>query len=146
MAASRAPAIGRLRNLATLYHWTDEPTRGGQALPRYRRIGQEWIGIDPARGSVEWSGAAVTEAASGTDTFWMRFRDGLDTETVIEARGQRWRVLRVLPDDRRRFLSLSVERYGDQDLIGVEPPAAGGGAWDDGSRWDADGARWDAAP
>ena len=142
MARGRPPAIGQLRNLATLFAWADQPAAGGQALPRYRRLGQEWIGIEPARGSVEWSGAAVTEAQSGTDTFTLRFRDGLDTATVIEAKGERWRVLRVLPDDRRRFLTLSVERYGDADMIGVPGLPTDQPRWGDGhTRW-GDGSVW----
>lgn len=145
MARSRPPAIGQLRNLATLYAWRDVTAAGGQAFPQYVRIGQAWVGDDPGRGYTLLSGGAQVDevgGGAGTDLFTLRYRDDLTHEHLIEVKNRRYRIVRVLPDDRRRFLTLHCEAYGDADMIGVPGLPTDQPRWDDGrTRW-GDGAAW----
>lgn len=137
---AKPPPIGQLRNLATIFAWKDLPTAGGQALPTYARVGQAWCAVNPSLGHVVLSGGVgVTEA--GTDIVVMRYREDLTHEHVLEVKGQRFRINRVLPDDRRRFVVCHCELYGDQDQIALPELR---GDWDNGaSTWDDGQSQWD---
>lgn len=126
MPQIKATPIGRLRNLCTIYAWKDMPVvANGQAFPEYTSIGQEWVAVDPQAGQMMMSGAfAVGEVGfgAGTDVFIMRYREDLTHEHLIEVKGQRYRITRVLPDDRRRFLTIHCEIYGDSSRVAIPRP------------------------
>jgi len=142
----KAPPIGRLRNYAAVFEWTDEPIAGNSSVtPTYAPRGHCFCSLK-AKGDL-WIGAAqIVEqnGSRGTHVIRTRFRDDLTTRHLFEIAGNRYRILGIRPDDARRFIELEAELYGDAQLIGA-PPVLPRTSWDDGqSIWDNNASEpWD---
>ena len=121
MPLPKAPPIGRLRNLATIQLWHDHAVPEVQSMPLYTDVGQAWCSIEATSGEMVWSGGvAVTERPTHVLTF--RYREDLTHEHHIVVNERRFRILRVQPDDARRFVKVDCELYGDAAMVAVMPP------------------------
>jgi len=125
MPLPKAPPIGKLRNLAVIELWRDEPMAGEQSYPTYQPVGQAWCSIEPKIGEQIWSGGvAVLENVDGgraTHVLTMRYREDLTHEHHLVVNRMRYRIVRVQRDDARRYVRCDCELYGDSSMVGVPP-------------------------
>ena len=124
MPEGRSPPIGRLRNFAAVFEWTDEPRAAdANVVPTYRRVGACWCSIK-TRAEMTIGAAQIMEQSGprGTHTIRTRFRTDLTTRHTLEIGDRRYRIVSVANDDARRFTELEAELYGDAATIGTTPP------------------------
>lgn len=143
MPEGKAPPIGRLRNYAGVFVWTDvAQSEGPSAIPRYQQIGHCWCSLKVNAGEMMLLGAQIDERAGprGTHTLRTRFREDLTIRHMFEIAGKRYKVVGVVNDDARRFTQFDVEEFGDATII-AQPPRS---IWDRGqSTWDDKQSPWD---
>ncbi len=143
MAEGKAPPIGRLRNYAGVYVWSDHAASlGPQVIPRYAFVNHCWCSLKARAGDMMLLGAQIDEATGprGTHTIRTRFREDLTIRHMLEIAGRRYKVVGVVNDDARRFTQFDCEELGEVEIIGGPPRSI----WDRGeSEWDDRESPWD---
>lgn len=147
MPEGKAPPIGRLRNFANIFEWTDIPDvpASSAVFPEYRAAGSCWCSLRVRSGEM-WLGAAqIVEQPGprGTHLIYTRFRPWWTIRHMLEIAGVRYRIVSVSNDDARRFTILEAEQYGDAAVIG-RSPFLSQSDWDDNqSHYDDGDSIWD---
>lgn len=89
----REPSAGDLRDRLVIRGWQDQPTGFAELQPDYGEPLRRWAMIVPARGALYWGSKQVDTGV--THVICLRYLADLTAQSVVEAGGQRYRVLRV---------------------------------------------------
>jgi len=113
-------AIGDMRERVGLYERSIRPPVFGSAdiTEQYILLAKVWAKIDTiafqGTGRDDFGGVDVGERA--THSFTIRFRDDLTAETVIDYRGEHYKIIKTTDmDERQLFIKMDAKVLGDND-------------------------------
>jgi len=109
--------VGQMRQIIKLQSYVDTPTGTNQTTNEYTDIAEVWARIEPRTGIT--SRFNKNTGTGFTHNIYIRYRDDIDSDTMIEYDGDIYRIRNIedAGDVRKRYLILECEKGFKTDSV-----------------------------